>query len=391
MVFKGEITVFLSLIFILLLSFVGAMIEFTSIAITKSMKQADMVMAMESVFAEYNPELLKQYGIFAKEGKALYEISSRLRYYGAGNMDHEIVRLELLSDKNGQEFYRQAVTCMGGTVLEKQPSITNPYERKAQSIKKQFEELALEISEFGTIVPALLLAQVLPQEKSLSNRTIDLSEFPSNRELQSGTGDSLETEQTLLGKSLFATYLIHHFSNYTGESNQNSLTYEIEYLLAGGSSDQENLEWVARRLLSVRVAVNYGFLLNDQEKLVKAESIAVGMSTVLAMPEAKEVIKQAFLFFWAYEDSIADLEQLFDGEKIPLGQKEGGKTAGYEEYLLAFLLAVDTEILSMRALDLMEMNLGISVDNCVTGLELKSSGYTRRNIRYTCSTYFAYK
>lgn len=391
LVFKGEITVFLSLIFVLLLSFVGAMIEFTSISVTKSMKQADMEMAMESVFAEYEAELLKRYGIFAKRGSDLYSITHRLSYYGGENMDHEIIHMELLSDHKGQEFYRQAVACMGGKADQDKPSINHPYENKAQSIKEQFEALKIEIPELEKVSHIFLLERILPKEKIISNRSIELSKLPSHRELQSGIGTLLEVDKTLLGKSLFITYLKHHFSNYTDNSNENPLFYETEYLLAGKSSDKANLEWVAKRLLSIRLSVNYGFLLSNEEKLAKAETISLGISTVLAIPEAKEVIKQAFLFFWAYEDSLEDLKSLFAGEKVPLGENQEGKSAGYEEYLHALLFAANTEKLCMRALDIIESNLNLPVDHCVTALELESRGYTRRNIRYTCKTDFAYQ
>ena len=88
--FSGEITAFLSMIFILVLSLIGVMIQSASIHIAKSMKRADMELAMESIFAEYHPELLKQYEIFAKEGSDAREISRRLDFYGAGNMNHAI-------------------------------------------------------------------------------------------------------------------------------------------------------------------------------------------------------------------------------------------------------------------------------------------------------------
>ena len=114
--FKAEITVFLSLIFSVLLSLVGAMIESTSISLAKSMNQADLALAMESAFAEYHPKLLEEYDIFAKEGSSLSSISTRLGYYGAGNLNHKISEIELLSDRKGQEFYRQAVESMGVSV-----------------------------------------------------------------------------------------------------------------------------------------------------------------------------------------------------------------------------------------------------------------------------------
>lgn len=50
---KGEITAFLSLIFVLLLSFIGAIIESASIQISKSYARGNVDQAIHSVFAEY--------------------------------------------------------------------------------------------------------------------------------------------------------------------------------------------------------------------------------------------------------------------------------------------------------------------------------------------------
>ena len=391
LVFKGEITVFLSLIFILLLSFVGTMVEAASITLTKSMKRADMALAMESIFAEYEPELLEKYGIFAKQGSDLHSISNRLSYYGSGSLEHEIVNMELLSDMRGQEVYRQAVISMGGSVSQTNPSILNPYEEEAKSVKENFESLGVDVPELEAVPLSFLLALVLPKEEVLSNKTINLENLPSKRELRTGIGDSQKVEKTLFGKGLLASYFTMNFRNYTSKSNADKLSYETEYLLAGKSRDKDNLEWVAKRLLTIRVAVNYGFLLVDEEKLAKAEAMAIGISTVLAIPEAKAIIKQAVLFFWSYEESLLDLKKLFLGERVPLGRNEAGSSADYEDYLRALLFAADTETLCMRTLDLIELNLGIQVDRCVTKLELESRGYTRRQIPYTCNTSFAYK
>ena len=61
-------TAYLSLVFILLVSFAGSMIESASIQNAKNYSRADMNRAMESVFAEYQKELLEDYDIFALEG-----------------------------------------------------------------------------------------------------------------------------------------------------------------------------------------------------------------------------------------------------------------------------------------------------------------------------------
>ena len=51
---KGEITVFLSLVFLLLLTLVGALLESASIQLAKNEKRADAGRAVESAFAEYS-------------------------------------------------------------------------------------------------------------------------------------------------------------------------------------------------------------------------------------------------------------------------------------------------------------------------------------------------
>lgn len=65
---KAEITAFLSLIFILLVTFIGGIMESASIQMAKSYRRTDMNRAMECVFAEYQRELLEEYDIFALEG-----------------------------------------------------------------------------------------------------------------------------------------------------------------------------------------------------------------------------------------------------------------------------------------------------------------------------------
>ena len=61
-------TAYLSLVFLLLVSFTGSMMESASIQNAKNYGRADMNRAMESVFAEYQKELLEDYDIFALEG-----------------------------------------------------------------------------------------------------------------------------------------------------------------------------------------------------------------------------------------------------------------------------------------------------------------------------------
>ena len=49
---KGEVTAYLSLIFILFISFVGGIMESASVQMAKNYRRADMNRAMDSVFAD---------------------------------------------------------------------------------------------------------------------------------------------------------------------------------------------------------------------------------------------------------------------------------------------------------------------------------------------------
>ena len=109
---------YLSLVFILLISFAGAMLESASLQNVKNYRRADMTRAVESIFAEYQKELWEVYGIFALEGS--YETGSyseellkeRLAYYGASGMDQEITRIQLLTDQGASAFYEQVTAYM---------------------------------------------------------------------------------------------------------------------------------------------------------------------------------------------------------------------------------------------------------------------------------------
>ena len=57
---KGEVTAFLSLIIVLLVTFIGGIMESASVQMAKNYRRADMNRAMESVFAEYQQELLEE-------------------------------------------------------------------------------------------------------------------------------------------------------------------------------------------------------------------------------------------------------------------------------------------------------------------------------------------
>lgn len=424
--FKGGITPFFSLVFILLLALVGAMIQSASIQSSKSIKRAEMNLALENLFAEYHKELLQDYELFVREGNDEQKIKERLEFYGIVNTQHEIIESTLLSDLNGQAFYEQAVASMGGTT----ETISIPAETMSEAKENEVEVLDKFLQEEGLELPAEnnpiaevnqlrqsnLLSLIYPNQEQLSNRNIELEGLASHRTLEKGVGHSKsQSKDSVKNQTLFALYLTEHFNDMLDNSQEHALVYEVEYLLAGKSSDQENLKYVAEKILKFRIAVNYAYLFTDETRQMEAEAVALGLSTLAAAPEAASMVKQALLFAWSYGESIVDLRSLMEGERVPIvktsetwqlqlsnifqleSNAEIGKEAElsdgitYREYLKVLLFAERRETLCMRALDLLELNTGIQADGCITQLKIQSICQLQRGVTYTFQTNYKYK
>ena len=109
----GDLTVMMSLVFLILLSLVGALLESASIQTVKNEKRADVTRALESVFAEYHRGVFDEYQIFVVDGSyesATYSeqnILNRLSFYGIENIGMNIEAIRYLTDQNGKAFYEQ--------------------------------------------------------------------------------------------------------------------------------------------------------------------------------------------------------------------------------------------------------------------------------------------
>ena len=450
---KGELTAFLSLVFILLVSLVGAVLESASIQVMKNERRADATRAMESVFAEYQRDLLDRYEIFALdesyESEQVSEsaILNRMSYYGAENMDKEIDAIRYLTDENGKAFYDQAVQYekektgaaaveeMAGksSVWKEQESQAEQYEKEDTEtrfeLERMLEEESQKLPQEGNPLPVVsnikaggILNFVLPDGFEVSDKTVDLSSFVSHRELQSGYGSFREKVQGTGDTIFFNLYLMDHFNHAVKKEKESVLQYELEYLLAGKSSDRENLEAVVKKLCSIRFAVNYAYLLTDVEKQAEVQAASVAMCALLAVPGITEVVKQALLLAWAYGEGIVDVKTLLTGKRVPLVKSyetwqlswenllhlgedqsvlEGRDAEGgysYEKYLQVLLMLEKKEKLTMRALDLEELNLReiagktwFRADSCVVALRANMDCGLRRSIHYRFAAEYQYK
>ncbi len=442
---RAELTAFLSLLFLLLLSLVGAVLEAASIQILKNEKRADATRAIESVYAEYQKELFEEYGILGME--ATYEsgewkeshILNRLSFYGMENMETNIEAIRFLTDQGGKPFFDQAVNCQKEKLsMENVDKFLGEYESWQEQIGKNDKDeeklddfLKNEGSELSkednplTIISDIkrnsLINMVVPKEYEVSENQITLSEQVSHRELR--TGEGMEEDKTVTsGDAIFFNfYLVDNFKGAVKNVDKEGLCYELEYLYAGKKSDKENLEEVLKNICHIRFVSNYACILTDEVKKAEASVVAGTLCSMIPVPGIVEVATQAILIAWAYGESIVDLRVLMEGNEVALVKtkddwqlslqglmelrkkpldaqnNKGEKGLTYEQYLQLMLLLEKKEVLSMRALDLIELHITkdrnqtyFRADNCMVGSRIGTKCHLRRGITYQFSQTYQY-
>lgn len=408
---KGEVTAFLSLIFVLLISFIMGVMAAAVIQEQKSKSRIDTDAAVYSVFGEYQKELFQEYQIFGMEGS--YEtgdfneqnIIRRMHYYGTTGIQHEIE---------------------GEKVGEKEENVLSDYEElipegeEAPDLGEENPFACLEeIKKSG------ILSMVLPEEFPLSGKNVDLDSQPSYRNRITGRGE-LPARQNLDGieeKLLFSEYVLEKFQNaMSEEEKERSLSYETEYILSGKESDEKNLESVIQKIFLIRMGINYLYLLTDTVKQGEAAALALTVSTLLAIPWAEEAVKQLILIAWAAGESIMDLRSLLSGNRVALikttenwqlslsglmtlgsesDSLEGTDCEGgfsYEDYLRVLLFLKDSGEISMRSLDRIEQNLiyeqnlpFFRTDFCIVKIKLQNQAVVGGKFTYEFPVYFGYE
>lgn len=454
-------TAFLTLIFILFISSVGSLMEAASIQIAKSCRRVDMNCAMESIFAEYQKELLEEFEVFGLEGS--YEtgeysekmVLERLAYYGATGMQNRIQAIQLLPDEGGKPFREQVKyyieskygddflgqLATDSSVWEKQESSVAEIEKHSrikentlEALLKEYEvKLPIEsnpLPNIQTMIKRPLLELVMPEERQLSNNTAELSAMLSHRECQKGYGTfSEERREAELSTIAFGEYLLSHFESAVSDKEQElqeGLNYELEYIICGMNSDHENVNKVIKKLLLIRMASNYSYIMSDTAMKAEADAMALSVCSVLLLPEITEAVAQVLLLSWAFGESVVDIRSLLRGGKVPFVKtKDTWKTGiaflltlgtekdeaigndnqnglSYKEYLRILLFLEEKtsgeSVITMRTLDMLEQRLQnrhglwwFKADSCISRLEIQSTCNLRRGVTYQFQICFGYR
>ncbi len=325
-----------------------------------------MGMGLDSVFAEYNRELLKRYDLYfidssyGTSSPALSNTEEHLRSYmdyncspGKGSLfgasdlvgmkieETHITEASYASDLTGRVFKRQAIRAIkdirGISALQALTARAADHFRtyresgyeeedmdgRQREILSRLEGIDYRIPENPASnvfdeQPGML--RYLTETANVSRRHIDTGSLASHRSLQRGAGmrDLTEDPDSFANELIFDEYLLEKCSDYTNCGGHEVMAYELEYILQGQNTDIANLRKVVNKLLLVRYAADASFIMTSSSKRETVETIAEIIGLLLGLPpEASDAVADMILLAWAYGECVSDVARLLAGERVP--------------------------------------------------------------------------
>lgn len=453
---KASITVFLTMLILLSASFFFALLETARIRGLGT--KADIVSdaALESVFAEYQKEVYENYGLLMLDcayGNGNFAIENVERHlqeknlnnlkqsdkelYGMYLTDCKMTGYQLLTDDGGNVFrhlaartakrealvqevddfaeeiqQKESLEQENGTVEERLEEANKTIEEVEQSkntenteekvgdisAQKPQEEVKNPIEDANQWKKSAVLSLVVRDESQLSNKAIALEHTLEHRQKETG---NLPVQGAILEELWFVKYLETHMGSYRQISSNHALDYEWEYILNGESSDRDNLKETVKSLIMIREIANMGYLIQDQQKCIEAEELAVALMGWSMNPPVVDATKWGILAAWAYSESILDVRALLEGRRIAWIKNAEQWTTGinqtgeavdgfamakdcengwdYLKYLQFLICMKKDSAVNYRSMDIIEVNTNamygksIQMDHMMTGCESRVS------------------
>lgn len=381
------LTVYLALTFGIVLSLLLALIE--GAAVSAARVQAELVadLGLDSVFAEYNRELLDQYGLFFIDSSygtgngGIGMVEAHLADHMSYNMDPEkdrslpgntllklrapyleIEEASYASDDGCMVWKAQAVAYMkavygGDMVSSVQAHMDTVRARglceedvvgglaqqkgafESALVQKEIVEFGAESEEgysyqkvsgiFNELAGGGLLSAVLPAGSSISGAVVTGGPYFSSR-MQNGTVNKgtglhkgMDRPDSIADELIYGEYLMKMCGCYAQPKESGLLRYQIEYILFGYDSDAANLRSSAEMLFALRGAADMIGICTDTGKRAEAGTAAAVICTLLCVPELTDALTMLILSVWALAEAAADVRSLMDGGRVPLLKDSG--------------------------------------------------------------------
>lgn len=233
-----------------------------------------------------------------------------------------------------------------------------------------------QLKQLKELISDGIFSLVIPENREVSNKSINRLALPSNAVTGGYTGRNL-AERLLINE-----YIGTYFADFTDDI-KTPLSYELEYILNGKDSDRENLENTVAALLAIREGLNYMHIVSDADKMQRAGELAEVISGVICLPEITFLVKFLIIAVWALVESAIDIKCLLSGGKVPiiktkddwkadldtifevlenrsLGNNDSERGINYEGYLKMLLYIEDPVKRNFRMMDIMQLDIGVS-------------------------------
>lgn len=238
---------------------------------------------------------------------------------------------------------------------------------------------------------------VVDDPNGFSHKAVSGEGFPSHLSQSAKSRRSAMTPVSASGSSsnlknrlLVDEYLLRFLDCYTSEDDpdenedEDTPEFQIEYVIAGKSSDYDNLKAVVNRLLWFREGLNMAYLLTDAQKSEEITMLATALISptgqLYLIPPAAGLLTAA----WAFAESLHDVKALLAGGRAPF-LKDGsswktslenigsdiataastredeelpsGKGLTYVDYLRILLAFVNPESRNYRGMDMIQASM----------------------------------
>lgn len=474
--YRGSMTVMFCLMSVLILSLATVSIRSVQQASFRALAAESIDLGLYSVFGQYDKELLEEYDQFyfdASFGSGSMQpakVLQLLEAYTNATLQSEytdrsikqsgFTQYVLATDQNGNVWKKQAVSFMKDSIgiqgvsaflqqlTDNQQTIENQeqqadqanadnaedaYEQQLaeQSAQEETSNVAMEshevkenpIDKIREVKKMGILALVVPKSVVISGKLADTSQMLSNRTRNTGLGaqDAITFSQT--EDLLYQEYCVQRLSCFGKVKTAGVLDYQLEYMLSGKASDEENLKEVVKQLLAMREAANYTYLATNTNARQQCAAFALTLASSLGIPQAIAVVEVVLRLCWAYGESLLDVRTLLAGGNVPLvkdseswklsvdrlfyildelqnaGQEPSKSGMDYAAYLrLLLFMQQNKSDQTMRSLDMIESNIrkvsgkeGFCLDCCIQSFSVEGIVQDAQGKEYVIARNYSYQ
>lgn len=368
---KGHMTVYLTLVFTLIVSLILSAFETVRGSYLKVRCENAVQTAIHSSFAEYHQVLYERYGLLFIDTSYMTSVPDYRKleerievylgynlvpeeeqmllfardWYGIEDYNVSLTNIRLATDDWGGVLRQQAVNYIGNYVgkdwieeIQSWITVVDQYEITQEKFEEYHKEVAedkeacwkennLLNEEWNTYtgLPSLNLTSDYLEPlfaesmncgvNGISVKSFQPWEHVSHRWNIQGTGVLEEKGFNATEEILFGEYILQKMGNYRNVRDDSKLDYQVEYILFGNPQDSFNYYRMQESLFLFRGAANLSMLLADRTTQEKIKTISqIGL--LLEIPP--ELLQAAINVCWAAAESIDDVKNLIKGEKVLL-------------------------------------------------------------------------